>query len=64
MSPYWLYLVQALLIVHVLKTGRSRYWILILLFIPVIRSSLGRFIIRVTRVNFKDLYEYLKLYDY
>jgi hypothetical protein len=36
MSPYWLYLVQALLIVHVLKTGRSRYWILILLFIPVL----------------------------
>ena len=34
-----------------------------LLFIPVIRSSLGRFIIRITRVNFKDLYEYLKLYD-
>jgi len=36
LSPYWLYLVQALLIVHVLKTGRSRYWILILLFIPLL----------------------------
>jgi hypothetical protein len=36
MSPYWLYLVQALLIVHVLKTGRSRYWILILLFLPLV----------------------------
>jgi UPF0716 protein FxsA len=35
-----------------------------LLFIPVIRSALGRFIIRVTRANFKELYEYLKLYDY
>jgi UPF0716 protein FxsA len=35
-----------------------------LLFIPAIRSALGRFIIRVTRVNFKELYEYLKLYDY
>jgi len=34
------------------------------LFIPVIRSALGRFIIRVTRTNFKELYEYLKLYDY
>jgi UPF0716 protein FxsA len=34
------------------------------LFIPVIRSALGRFIIRVTRANFKELYEYLKLYDY
>ena len=34
------------------------------LFIPVIRSTLGRFIIRVTRANFKELYEYLKLYDY
>jgi UPF0716 protein FxsA len=35
-----------------------------LLFIPVIRSTLGRFIIRITRTNFKELYEYLKLYDY
>ena len=34
------------------------------LFIPVIRSTLGRFIIRMTRTNFKELYEYLKLYDY
>ncbi len=34
------------------------------LFIPVIRSALGRFIIRATRANFKELYEYLKLYDY
>jgi UPF0716 protein FxsA len=35
-----------------------------LLFVPVIRSALGRFIIRATRANFKELYEYLKLYDY
>ncbi len=34
------------------------------LFIPVIRSALGRFIIRATRADFKELYEYLKLYDY
>jgi len=34
------------------------------LFIPVIRSTLGRFIIRVTRTDFKEFYEYLKLYDY
>jgi UPF0716 protein FxsA len=35
-----------------------------LLFVPLIRSALGRFIIKVTRADFKDLYEYLKLYDY
>lgn len=35
-----------------------------LLFVPVIRSALGRYIIRVTKANFKELYEYLKLYDY
>lgn len=34
------------------------------LFIPVVRSALGRFIIRVTRADFKEFYEYLKLYDY
>ncbi len=35
-----------------------------LLFVPVIRSSLGRFIIRLTRTNLKEIYEYMKLYDY
>ena len=35
-----------------------------LLFVPVIRSALGRLIIRLSRTNFKELYEYMKLYDY
>jgi hypothetical protein len=29
-------LIQVLLIIHVLKTGRSRYWIFILLFVPLL----------------------------
>lgn len=36
MSPFWVYLLQVLLVVHVLKTGRNRYWILMLLFLPMI----------------------------
>ncbi len=35
-----------------------------MLFVPVIRSALGRLIIRLTRADFKELYEYMKLYDY
>jgi hypothetical protein len=35
-SPYWILLAQVLLVVHVLATGRSRYWILLLLFVPLI----------------------------
>lgn len=35
----------------------------LLLFVPVIRSTLGRLIIRLTRADFKELYEYLKLYE-
>ena len=31
-----IWLIQLALIVHVLKTGRSRYWIMILLFMPLI----------------------------
>jgi hypothetical protein len=31
-----IWLVQLALIIHVLKTGRSRYWIMILLFMPLI----------------------------
>jgi len=31
-----IFLVQLALIIHVLKTGRSRYWILMLLFMPLI----------------------------
>ena len=30
------YFIQILLVIHVLKTGRSRYWIWLLLFIPLI----------------------------
>ena len=35
----------------------------LLLFVPVIRSGLGRLLIRLTRTDLKELYEYLKLYD-
>jgi UPF0716 protein FxsA len=35
----------------------------LLLFVPVIRSGLGRMLIRLTRTDLKELYEYLKLYD-
>lgn len=35
-----------------------------LLFVPAIRSALGRLIIRLSRANLKELYEYMKLYDY
>lgn len=36
LSPYWILFIQILLVVHVLKTGRNRYWILILLFLPLL----------------------------
>ena len=36
MPVYVTYFFQLLLILHVLKTGRDRYWIFILLFIPLI----------------------------
>jgi hypothetical protein len=32
----FLWLIQLILIIHVLKTGRSRYWILMLIFMPLI----------------------------
>ena len=32
MAYYLTYFIQILLVVHVLKTGRNRYWIWILLF--------------------------------
>jgi hypothetical protein len=35
-SPYWILAAQVLLVVHVLATGRSRYWILLLLFVPLV----------------------------
>jgi hypothetical protein len=36
MSIYLTYFMQILLVIHVLKTGRSRYWIWLLLFLPLI----------------------------
>ncbi len=35
-SPFWVYLIQVLLVIHVLATGRNRYWILLLIFVPLI----------------------------
>jgi UPF0716 protein FxsA len=35
----------------------------LLLFVPTIRRGLGRLVIRLTRTDLKELYEYLKLYD-
>jgi len=34
-----------------------------LMFIPVIRNRIGRFFTQVMGTNFKELYEYLKLYE-
>jgi len=36
MSVYLTYFVQLLLVIHVLKTGRNRYWVLILIMLPMI----------------------------
>jgi len=36
LSSIFIWLIQLALIVHVLKTGRSRYWIMILIFMPLI----------------------------
>lgn len=36
---YVTYIVQLFLIVHVLKTGRPRYWILILFFLPLVGGA-------------------------
>jgi hypothetical protein len=41
-----IWLVQLALIIHVLKTGRSRYWILMLLFMPLI-GGLAYFVIEI-----------------
>jgi UPF0716 protein FxsA len=35
-----------------------------LLFVPAIRNRLGSFILRKSRTNLKEIYEYLKLEDY
>lgn len=34
-----IWLVQLILVIHVLKSGRSRYWIMILLFMPIIGGA-------------------------
>lgn len=36
MPIYLTYIIQILLVIHVLKTGRSRYWIWLLIFLPLI----------------------------
>ncbi len=36
MPVYLTYFIQILLVIHVIKTGRNRYWIWLLLFLPVI----------------------------
>ncbi len=36
MPVYLIYFIQILLVIHVLKTGRDRYWIWLLLFLPLI----------------------------
>lgn len=36
MPIYLTYFIQILLVIHVLKTGRNRYWIWLLLFLPLI----------------------------
>ena len=41
-----IWLVQLALIIHVLKTGRSRYWIMMLIFMPMI-GGIAYFIIEV-----------------
>ncbi|HEC62209.1 MAG TPA: FxsA family protein [bacterium] len=35
-----------------------------LLFVPAVRNGLGRLFIQKTQTSMKELYEYLKLYDY
>lgn len=39
MPIYFTYAIQLLLIFHVIKTGRERYWILILLFLPLLGGA-------------------------
>jgi hypothetical protein len=39
MSVYFIYAIQIALVVHVLKTGRSRYWIWLLIFLPLIAGA-------------------------
>jgi hypothetical protein len=39
MSIYIVYAIQIALVVHVLKTGRDRYWIWLLIFLPLIAGA-------------------------
>ncbi len=36
MSIYFTVIIQVLLVIHVLKTGRNRYWIWLLIFVPLV----------------------------
>jgi len=38
LSAWWIYAIQIVLIVHVLRTGRSRNWVLLLIFIPLLSA--------------------------
>lgn len=42
----FIWLIQLILIIHVLKSGRSRYWIMILIFMPLI-GGLAYFVIEI-----------------
>lgn len=46
MSVYLTYAIQLLLIIHVLKTGRDKYWIWMLLFLPAI-GGIAYFVIEI-----------------
>lgn len=39
MPIFFTYAIQLLLIIHVIKTGRERYWVLILLFLPLLGGA-------------------------
>ena len=46
MPVYLTYAIQLLLIIHVLKTGRDKYWIWILLFLPAI-GGVAYFVVEI-----------------
>ena len=46
MEVYLTYAIQLLLIIHVLKTGREKYWIWLLLFLPAI-GGIAYFVIEI-----------------
>lgn len=38
LSSWWIYAIQIALVVHVLKTGRNRVWVYLLIFIPLLSA--------------------------